>query len=167
MVHSGALKIYENLDVLPRAFLVAQADPEPPSIPEMLERERSWGMGEVRILTHAPERVVVEVQADHPGHLVLTDAFYPGWKAVVDGKSVPILRAAPYFRSVQLDEGEHTVEFIYRPQSLRIGLALSGFSLLIVLLGLVWSGRRSRQRPWRKTEAPIVDPPSSESVGRE
>jgi hypothetical protein len=137
LVHSGALKIYENLDVLPRAFLTSQ----PPSIPSLLqrgERAGSQGIGEARVLSYTPERAVIQVEAHQAGYLVLTDTFYPGWRATVNGKGVPILRADPYFRAVRVEAGQHRVEFIYQPLSLRLGMALSGLSLLIALL--IWGG---------------------------
>jgi len=140
LVHSGALKVYENLDALPRAFFVPHLTALPPSLSHIWEREGGWRRGEGRILSYAPERVVIQVEADQPGYLVLTDAFYPGWRATMDGTSVPILRADPYFRAVSVDAGQHRVEFIYQPLSLRLGLALSSLSLLITLLGLAWGG---------------------------
>jgi hypothetical protein len=137
LVHSGALKIYENLDVRPRAFFT----PHPPSIPSLLHqvrRTQAQGAGETRILSYTPERVTVQVQADQAGYLVLTDTYYPGWRATVDGEAVSILRAEPYFRATRMEAGEHRVEFIYRPLSLRLGIALSAISLLVALLGLAW-----------------------------
>ncbi|MEA3345112.1 MAG: YfhO family protein [Chloroflexota bacterium] len=127
LVHSGALKIYENLDVFPRAFFSPHPTPQPPLLSQF------WERGEV--LSYTPERVVIQTEADQPGYLILTDAFYPGWQATVDGTSVPILQAEPYFRAVRLEAGQHQVEFTYEPLSLRLGAALSGLSLLIALLG--------------------------------
>ena len=141
LVHSGALKIYENLDVLPRAFFVPHSTPAPPPLSQIWERREEWRRGESLILSYAPERVLIRTRSEDPGCLVLTDAFYPGWQATVDGAPVPIFRADPYFRAVSLEAGQHRVEFIYRPLSFRLGIALSGLSLLIALLGLAWSGR--------------------------
>jgi len=124
LVHSGALKIYENLDVLPRAFFVPHPTPT---------RER----GEAHILSYAPERVLIQVEADQPGYLVLTDTFYPGWRATVDGQPVRILRTGSYFRAVPVVTGQHLVEFIYRPLSFRLGVALSLGALLLTAVLLI------------------------------
>jgi len=139
LVHSGALKIYENLDVLPRAFFTPHATPALLPLSRTWEGETGWRRVECAILSYAPERVVIRTRSDDPGYLVLTDAFYPGWQATVNGAPVPILRADPYFRAVALEAGQHRVEFVYQPLSIRLGIALSALSLLVALLGLAWS----------------------------
>jgi hypothetical protein len=94
------------------------------------------GGEEARIISYEPERVVIEANLGSEGYLVLTDAYYPGWRAEVDGKKQPILRAYILFRAVYLPEGEHTVEFIYDPISFKVGAAISLVSLLCVSIGL-------------------------------
>jgi hypothetical protein len=160
LVHSGDVKIYENLDVLPRAFavhetrfletdaevLVALSDGAFDPTREVLligEQSQSQSYGqdcedEVRLVSYAPEQVRVEVEMDCPGYLVLTDAHYPGWLALVDGQPQEILRANLYFRAVPVPEGQHLVEFRYEPASLRAGLALSLFAALSTAGGVVW-----------------------------
>ena len=144
LVHSGALKVYENLDVLPRAFYVPSSAPTPPSLLEIEVEEVQGRQEKARIVSYAPEQVAIHGEVDRPGYLVLTDTYYPGWQATVNGIKVPILRSDPYFRSVRLNPGKYRVEFVYRPLSFYLGVVLSGFSLSIILLGLVWSGHWSR-----------------------
>lgn len=131
LVHSGALKIYENLDVLPRAFFNSNPALNPLPPPKIGSGEGARGRGESLILSYTPEQVLIQVEADRPGYLILTDAFYPGWRATVDGQPVKILRAGPYFRAVPVEAGQHWVEFIYRPLSFRLGVALSLVALLL------------------------------------
>jgi hypothetical protein len=160
LVHSGDVKIYENLDVLPRAFVVHDArfletDAEvlvalrdeafDPAREVLLSGQRgpsqSYGQDcedEVRLVSYHPEQVGVEVEMNCPGYLVLTDAFYPGWLALVDGGPKEILRADLYFRAVAVPEGQHLVEFRYEPASLKAGLALSLFAALSVAGGAAW-----------------------------
>ena len=88
---------------------------------------------EVEIVLYEPERVVVEAHLAEEGYLVLTDAYYPGWRALVDGREVPIHRADVLFRAVRLPAGRHRVEFIYDPLSFKIGAVIS----LAALLGVV------------------------------
>lgn len=57
----------------------------------------------------------VQVTSDAAGYLVLTDAYYPGWVAVVNGAPAPILRADLMFRAVEVAAGNSTVVFEYRP----------------------------------------------------
>jgi hypothetical protein len=86
-----------------------------------------------RVTHYAPERVEIEVTVEAPGYLVLTDTWYPGWEATVDGVPVPIYRADLLFRAVAVRAGNHRVVFAFRPMSLRVGAGIS-------LAGLVGLG---------------------------
>ncbi len=82
--------------------------------------------GTARITTHEPERIVVEARAPQPCLLYLSEVYYPnGWSAFVDGEEATIYRTNYAFRSVYLEAGDHTVEFVYRPRSVRQGLWLT------------------------------------------
>jgi uncharacterized membrane protein YfhO len=72
----------------------------------------------------------------------LTDVYYPGWTASVDGTAVPIHRANYAFRAVAVPPGRHVVEFHYRPASVRYGLLLSLAGALV--LGWLMSTNRLR-----------------------
>ncbi|MCA0457798.1 MAG: YfhO family protein [Chloroflexi bacterium] len=74
------------------------------------------------------------------GVLVLSDQYYPGWEAAVDGQSVSITRAFTALRAVCVPAGEHTVTFVYRPMSLILGLALTVVGWLVV--SVVWFIRK-------------------------
>ena len=94
-----------------------------------------------RIVSHEPERVEIEAGADRAAWLVLTDTFYPGWIAEVDGARRPILRANGLYRAVRVEAGDQTVVFRYQPASLRLGLAVSCVSVLAIFGILVLGGR--------------------------
>ncbi len=164
LVHSGDVKIYENLDVLPRAFVVHEARffAQEEQVLETMQ-DRSFDPGEevlllgeasgaeslgesasdeVRLVSYEPERVTIEAHLGEPGYLVLTDAYYPGWNATIDGQPAEILRADYYFRAVLLPEGEHRLEFVYDPPSFRLGVALSGVGLICLIGCLAWSRLR-------------------------
>jgi hypothetical protein len=167
LVHSGDVKIYENLKVLPRAFIVPRAqvvdddeaalrvlqDPTfdlssqvvlsgaPLSCTSSREGPATaTPAGSVTIAAYEPERVVVEATVDRPGYLVLTDAHYPGWQATVDGESAPIYRADLLFRAVALEPGQHRVVFTFQSALRRVGASIS-LGVLIVL-AVVWHERR-------------------------
>lgn len=69
-----------------------------------------------------------------PGCLVVTDTYYPGWKAIVDGREQPILRANTLFRGVLLPGGEHSVRFVYQPLSFVYGAWAAAVALVIIAL---------------------------------
>jgi hypothetical protein len=104
----------------------------------------------VRFEADAPERVVVHVAALDDSYLVLSDSWYPGWRAFVDGAEVPIERANLLFRAVAMTTGEHTVEFRFEPASVRRGMVISIVSLgvtVLAVVGLALWQRRYRADP--------------------
>jgi hypothetical protein len=155
--YDDEVRIYERSTALARAFVVwrcrtfesgpavldalRQGDVHPGE-EALLEGEpepRPGGSGDARvtILSHEPQRVVVQAVLSAPGLLVLADTFYPGWEARVDGRRRPLLVADYVIRAVALEAGEHRVEFVFRPRSFRLGAALSVLSLLALCAGLV------------------------------
>ncbi|MDH7485792.1 MAG: YfhO family protein [Anaerolineae bacterium] len=168
-VHSGDVKVYENLALLPRAYVVHRArlvpddeaalavlaDPAFDAAREailagpeaQIANRGSQGAGREShsafripqsafVQVYEPERVVVRAALAEPGYLVLSDTYYPGWQAWVDGQPAAILRANLLFRAVALEAGEHVVEFRYRPASLRWGVGISLAALAVLLAGL-------------------------------
>jgi len=98
---------------------------------------------EVSDLQYGRNRVALTVSLPRPGYLVLTDSYFPGWQAQVDGKEVAIYRADLNFRALYLGSGQHTVVFKYSPLSFKLGLFVSFLSGVVVLMGLaVWTWRR-------------------------
>jgi Bacterial membrane protein YfhO len=157
-------RIYRSETALPRAFVVSHARCLGDEQTLRLIRERAIDFRREVLLAgcatarlagngpstataeidhYAPHRVVITTASDHPGYLVLTDTWFPGWTAHVDGRESPVERADHAFRAVKLEPGRHTVEFRYDPGSVRLGLALSVLALLAIV-ALAWSPRRRR-----------------------
>jgi uncharacterized membrane protein YfhO len=92
--------------------------------------------------------VTIAVETDQPGYLVLPDAYYPGWQATVDGQPQPIWRANYAFRAVYVPAGQHTVQFVFDPLIWKVGLVVSGMTLLVLLgwAGLTWRKRARKER---------------------
>lgn len=97
--------------------------------------------GAARITRYADEAVAVALADSAHGILVLSDTYYPGWRAFVDGVERPILRANHVFRAVEIAAGAKEVVFLYEPNSFRYGLLVS-VAAAGLWLGLAWSGRR-------------------------
>lgn len=160
---TNQVAVFENLDVLPRAFLVHTArvlddkralaemqrdDFRPAQVVLLANGGAPLEKGDVprqdeaaQILSYQPERVVVSVRAGAEAYLVLTDAWFPSWRARVDGVEVPLYRANLIFRAVRVPPGEHQVVFEYRPLMLYVGAALSAGALVIIAAIFVWTRR--------------------------
>ncbi|TSC88604.1 MAG: Uncharacterized protein G01um10147_100 [Microgenomates group bacterium Gr01-1014_7] len=91
---------------------------------------------EYRSVTNS--HVVIKANSNIDAYLVVLDSFYPGWKAKIDGNETKIHRTNYNFRGILLPKGDHIVEFIYTPESLKYGAMMSGTSLLIILLLLLY-----------------------------
>lgn len=158
-------RLYEVTGGVPRAYVVARAtyEQDPVSTLRRLSSEAFDPMREVIVDTpthlvsktsfrgdatirlYENNKVQVGARLNDPGILVLADAFYPGWKAFVDGKEQKILRANYFFRGVELPTGDHRVEFIYDPLSFKLGLVISSLTVaLLIAVPLVgWLRRRA------------------------
>jgi hypothetical protein len=99
---------------------------------EVLLQPKRRFVSTAKILRYQSQRVTIETTSNDSGILVFADSHYPGWKAYVDGREEPILRANHFFRAVILGEGEHIVEFKYEPISFKVGSIAS----LVTVLGL-------------------------------
>ncbi len=95
---------------------------------------------QARIVRYEPTRISIKTKAERPGFLVLSDPFYPGWRAYIDGKESEILLTDYFIRSVFLPSGEHDVLFKYEPTSYKVGawLTLIGLSTFIATLSGTW-----------------------------
>lgn len=164
------VKVFEARSVLPRAYVVTRArildgadavldalcsstfDPrrevlfeENAPVPQAgtpLDQQSS----EAHVLAYEPERVALEVTTKSAGFLVMNDAFYPGWKAYVNGTEAPLYRANYLFRGVPVSPGRSEVRFEYHPTSWRVGLYLSAATAAsLAVLAALWFRRRRPQ----------------------
>lgn len=168
--------IYENLDVLPRAFIIgkvvetAGVDPQSaiagleqldPRSAVMLERDilppgPRAEFAAAEIVEALPERVTVQASLKAPGYLVLTDLFHPGWSASTNGEPADLLSANLAFRAVPLPAGDHEVVFQYECPGQKAGMVLSGVMLALLVLAGVISWIRDRRG--KKEASPVNDP---------
>lgn len=84
------------------------------------------------------------------GLLVLNNSWAPGWRATIDGRDTPVLRANYLARGVLVPAGAHEVRFTYAPASFARGLFVTSMTA-IGLLALAFGGpRQRRHRPARR-----------------
>jgi uncharacterized membrane protein YfhO len=76
--------------------------------------------------------------------VVLSDTYYPGWYASVDGQPTPIYEVDLALRAVAVPKGTHNVNFRYRPPSVYWGATLTLAGLLGAAAITFWSGKNRR-----------------------
>ena len=146
------VQILENREALPRAWIVhsaKQATPDEalkmldsgevdPRQTALLERPvpdlsppNDPSSDRAVVSTYEADRIRLKTATGASGLLVLSEVYYPAWKAYVDGERVPLYRADYLLRAVPVPAGEHTVELRYESWTLRLGTVIS------LLTGLV------------------------------
>ena len=151
--------LYNRPTALPRAYLVdhvetiadpdkalrrmfsPQFDPVRSAITETPITElttSTQSTGSATILQYDAGRVELSTQSNGAMLLVLSDTFYPGWTATIDGKKSEIYRTNYAFRGVVIPKGKHSVVFSYMPLSFLLGLTVS----VVVSIYSLWLFRK-------------------------
>lgn len=142
--------VYENPRAMDRAFLVSRSlvletgaerlrflsgpsfDPAKVVVVESGRPEELPGpAGTARIVARSQGRYEIEAETPTGAILVLSEAWYPGWRAEVDGAPAETLRANHLVQAVRLPPGRHRVTFSYRSRFLGVGFAIALLTVLI------------------------------------
>lgn len=141
--------IFESKATLPRAFMVY--DWEVNSLNELVKKDfpqdkriileenpkilkQNYSKNKVEYKLYGNQKFIIEVNTDNDGMLFVSDTYYPGWKAFVDGKETKIYKADFVFRAVEVPKGKHEIEMVYKPESFINGLKISLVSLGILAI---------------------------------
>lgn len=156
VLQSNNNQVYENLFSFPRSFLVYdyKKETDKNKIADellnlgsdlrkkvILEEDISYQIpentdivGEAVIKDYKPTKITISVNTPNDAILFLSDNYYPGWKAYVNGKETKIYRANYTFRAIVTPSGKSVIHFEYQPNSFKIGLLLSIASLLLIII---------------------------------
>ena len=155
---TGEARVYENLHVMPRAWLATEVvsitpdqalnaiktgtlpdgrsfDPNRSALveaPLTLTPQNVSSGGTASVVASSDDWMEVRTSSTAPTFLVTSDAYYPGWRAKIDGLETGLYRADYAIRGVMLPPGEHIVRFDYRPRSFYFGAGVSILSLLVL-----------------------------------
>ena len=148
--------IFRNRNVLPRTYMVAkirpiknfdeayqilwdekdQFNPNQEALVELhgskLPTELTYG--NATIISYRTREVVIKTESTGQSFLILSDTYYPGWKAFIDEQETPIYKTNGIVRGVFVPSGIHLVKFVYSPLSFKIGALISCSTLVILLL---------------------------------
>lgn len=152
--------IVRRRDAYPRAWIVHQAVVSPPKAPlpdldlrrvAILDAASPVPVGtpagddsnRLRLTHWRPERMDYATNAEAPGLLVLSELWYPGWEARLNGKHVPLLQVDRGLRAVAIPAGRAAIQIQYAPWWWWPGLAATACALALVL----WLCLRARGTP--------------------
>ncbi|MDQ7823122.1 MAG: YfhO family protein [Candidatus Eremiobacteraeota bacterium] len=163
--------IYENLAALPRAYLVkgfrvdsreailnrVSSKDFSPEETACLEHEPHFsadtpaaeeGTG-TSIEEYAPDIVTITAHCSEKSILFISQVFYPGWEAAVDGRPAEVLKANYAFQAVALGKGSHRVVLSFRPTLFKKGILITVATSLtgLLLLLLAPRGERPQKSP--------------------
>ncbi len=124
----------------PRRAVILEQDPGVPHS-DTLENPRK-----VKVTTYSPNKIICETELSFPGWLVLSDNWHPAWKAWIDEKETKVYLADYVLRAVRLEEGRHTVKFVYDPVPFKIGSWISLVSFLFVIGCIIYWERVRRKK---------------------
>jgi hypothetical protein len=167
------INVFENKDAYPRAYLVNKfhvtnkgtaqdyllqnsdfdlrhnvvLEKQPPSdIVTDLNSSILDSTSNAKIVLYDTNKVSIRTNTNAPSMLILTDTYYPGWKAYVDNKETEIYRADGLVRAVFVPAGDHTVEFSYMPLSFLSGIGISLTTALTLILFAYYARKPSLKR---------------------
>jgi hypothetical protein len=158
LIYDREVLVYENRSAFPRAFVVSRWESAPDAVTararalavefdprhNAVVEDRVSGFGHdgvVKIAEYGASHLRLIAEMNGPGLIVLTDTFYPGWDARVDGQAAHIHRVNGVFRGVFVEGGRHEITMRFRPASQFWGLALSAAGLAAAI-GLIVASRR-------------------------
>jgi hypothetical protein len=168
ILHQDDYWIAANRNALPRAFVphsvqvvksdkaaigeIASFDFDPQKTAFMTDKlnlpDTMRGTASVRYDT--PAKAILDVDMQTPGLVVLSDYFYPGWRAELDGTECPIYRVDLALRGFQVPAGTHRIVCTFAPASVRTGFRAAAVASAMLLLWAIWIARPNLRNRWWK-----------------
>ena len=120
-----------------RKTIVIEKDPGGVVLPDINDTV-NIPTSNVRITEFIINKINLDVETSENGFLLLSEVYYPAWKAYVDGIETEIYRTDYSMRSIYLEKGNHKVEFIYESDTFKTGMYITFVSLGLFLVGIVF-----------------------------
>lgn len=157
LLEEGQTKLYENKSAYQRAFFVDEVakvsnDQEElqmlnknlnlkkTAVSQQLEYENKQNESDVSFISYNDQKFSLMVTTRNQAPLVVSNIYYPGWQAKIDGRKTQIYEADFTFQSVLVPAGTHIVDFEYRPATFYNGLYLSftGVAFALISTLILW-----------------------------
>jgi hypothetical protein len=107
-------------------------------------KESRPNLGTVSIVSYRPDSIALSVHSISAALLFLSEVYYPGWKAYVDGQATEILRGNYLFRVLEVPEGQHEVRIVFDPWTTKAGTGITLLTLLLILALPVFQKLKTR-----------------------
>ncbi|MDD5491818.1 MAG: YfhO family protein [bacterium] len=134
LLKENGWRIYVNRQAWPRVFTTEDKVKADTLIEALQQMQGEYTRQTVpKIITYDLHKVVIAVDLPRAGNLVLTDTYYPGWTATIDGKEAAIFPAYYIVRGISVPPGQHTVVFSYRPDNFAWAALISVSAVIICL----------------------------------
>jgi uncharacterized membrane protein YfhO len=102
--------------------------------------DSSASINKVKIVKYNFNNVEISTETDRDGLLVISDTYYPGWKAWVDGNQTVIYRTNLLFRGIHVTAGRHTIYMKFSPTYWNLSTGSSLFALFFIISLVIQSG---------------------------
>jgi uncharacterized membrane protein YfhO len=108
--------------------------------------QENHATADIHWLLTSPNWIELTVETPQKGLLVISQIWYPDWKARVDGIPVKLWKANGVFSAVYLDTGYHRVSLIYRPWLTYIGTVISLITIIFLSIEVIINKREHIQK---------------------
>ena len=159
--HSEALRVLSGSDFDPHSTVVIEQASGPPALqktgsaPMSNSTDRYAPLNsEIRLLPspaiatvteNKRNRVAIQTENGADGLLVLSDNYYPGWRAYIDGVPTEVIRANCTMRAVNVPAGSHLVSFVFMPATFIGSTYVSLTATALTLAGVILSTLKRRR----------------------
>jgi hypothetical protein len=169
---AGKTRVYLRDNYLPRAYYVPHAivaEGAETALAEVVSRqdnlgelvvlelmsqegppalEYEAGPAQITVSETGLNEVTIKATLAQPGFVVLADAYYPGWQATIDDQPAPLYRANSVTRALYVPQGEHIIQYQFRPSDFYGGSIISGIAWTAVLALFLWYGLWGRKKAY-------------------
>lgn len=103
--------------------------------------------GSIRLVSYAPNKLTYQAELEGNGMAVFSEIYYPeGWKATIDGREVPVLRANYVLRALEIPAGSHEIVVSFEPAVYEVGnKVMIGSSIVLLIVVIMVGGYQVRK----------------------
>jgi uncharacterized membrane protein YfhO len=125
------IDIIKNQDFDPTSTVILSQKPDNDFVQK---NDSENGEYRVEITKYEANRIEMQTNANSNTFLVLSELYYPGWEATIDGNEIEIQKADYLLRTIPVEKGNHTIVFKYNPWTFKLGAIISIFTLTIMII---------------------------------